>query len=367
MTFHDFILSEQAKHRAVRHTLFWTTRFLLLYWWYIAVSLFTFLVSGQTAQTGFQFSSTASIFGRVAIDMLYTYTIVGFLVPKFVLKRKYLLFVVFCIAATLIAYLANIGLAITSINDSPLQTEPVKRLIWLQTIIFVNSGPHVVCAIFLLLKMLKNWYKKEEEKIAIKKANNQAALQLLKAQIHPHFLFNTLNNINSFILNNNNTETDRLIQKLSGMMDYMSSDGEKDLVPVEKEFQLLMDYIDLEKVRYGDRLEIQISCGSDFQHAQVAPLLMIPFVENCFKHGAAIARGKQWIRLKMGLVDGVLHFELANSHNGQAAISNGKNGIGLINVKKRLQLLYPRKHQLQIDADGKIFTIKLKIELAKMS
>ena len=164
----------------------------------------------------------------------------------------------------------------------------------------------------LATKYYKDWYKKQSESEMLIRENKQAELQLLKAQIHPHFLFNTLNNIYSFTLTGS-PQAAELVDKLSGMMDYITIEGEKSFVPLEKEIQLINDYIGLEKVRYGDRLDMQVEINGGYKNKMIAPLLMIPFVENCFKHGASVMRGRQWIRLSIQIKEDQLDFHLSNS------------------------------------------------------
>lgn len=216
----------------------------------------------------------------------------------------------------------------------------------------------------LAIKYYKDWYKKQRESEMLIRENNQAELQLLKAQIHPHFLFNTLNNIYSFTLTGS-LQAAGLVDKLSGMIDYITTEGEKPLVTVEKEIQLINDYIGLEKVRYGDRLDMQVEINGEYKNKMIAPLLMIPFVENCFKHGASMMRGKQWIQLIININDKDLDFNLSNSKPSQPNTTKNKTGIGLINVKKRLGLLYPGRHQLDIHSTDNTFSVYLKIAFQK--
>lgn len=190
----------------------------------------------------------------------------------------------------------------------------------------------------------------------------QAELRLLKAQVHPHFLFNTLNNIYSFVLSKDNRAAG-LVDKLTGMIDYMRTEGEKSLVSLEKEIRLIKDYVGLEKVRYGDRLDLRVEITGNDQDKLIAPLLMIPFVENCFKHGASIMRGKQWIHLSLNIRDDELDIRLCNSKPLKTSgLKNNKN-IGLMNVKKRLQLLYPESHFLEIHSREDVYEVYLRVVL----
>ena len=137
----------------------------------------------------------------------------------------------------------------------------------------------------------------------------------------------------------------------------MITDCNRVLVPLEKEIQLLKDYIGLEKVRYGDRLDIQMHVNGNYDNKMIAPLLMIPFVENCFKHGASMMRGKQWMHLIININEDNLDFNLSNSKPSLPNTTKNKNGIGLLNVQKRLGLLYTGKHELGINSTENTFTV----------
>ena len=214
----------------------------------------------------------------------------------------------------------------------------------------------------LTIKYYKDWYKKERESELLQRENKLAELQLLKAQIHPHFLFNTLNNIYSFTLTGSPRAAD-LIDKLSGMIDYITKEGEKSFVPLDKEIQLIRDYLGLEKVRYGNRLDMQVSITGNCENKVIAPLLLIPFVENCFKHGASLVRGQQWLELKIEVNDDKLVFFLANSKPFGNIATNGKKGIGLSNVQKRLDLIYPGDYSLGIESTDDSYMVQMTIRL----
>ncbi|MEO8109637.1 MAG: histidine kinase [Ginsengibacter sp.] len=209
--------------------------------------------------------------------------------------------------------------------------------------------------------MLKSWYLKEEEKQILITANANAEIQLLKAQIHPHFLFNTLNNIYSFTLDKSPVAGDMVLQ-LSDMMRYMINDCDTPFVPLSKELKMMSDYIALEKVRYGNRLDLQIAITGETANKQITPLLMIPFLENCFKHGTSKMLRDAWIKVFIQADENVLHFTLANSKPADEFV-NGKGGIGLNNVKKRLGLIYGADHLLTIESSINTFTVNMQIPL----
>ncbi|MEO6489822.1 MAG: histidine kinase [Ferruginibacter sp.] len=250
-------------------------------------------------------------------------------------------------------------------NTSPPITPFIRKFFsFYSNINFTGVLP--ACCVMLATKYYKDWSGKQRETEMLQRENKLAELQLLKAEIHPHFLFNTLNNIYSFTLTASPQAAD-LVDKLSGMIDYIITEGEKNFVPVEKEIQLLNDYIGLEKVRYGDRLDLQVNIKGDYKHKLIAPLLMIPFVENCFKHGVSLTRGKQWIKLLILVKEDQLEFELSNSMPMLATATNGRGGIGLANVKQRLQLIYPGKHFLKIASVNNSFVVHLHVFLQRLS
>lgn len=238
------------------------------------------------------------------------------------------------------------------------------KMIWGSIITFIFDGSIAICGIFISIKMLKTWYLQQEEKQILLTANANAEIQLLKAQIHPHFLFNTLNNIYSFTLNKS-AEAAGLVSKLSATMTYMITDCNTEFMSLQKELKMITDYIGLEEVRYGQRLDIQINIDGQYEDKLVTPLLMIPFVENSFKHGASKLLKEPWIQLSIQADEDILHFTLANN-KPPGAILNIKPGIGLSNVKKRLELLYPGNHLLIIESTENTFTVNMQVPLEKI-
>jgi LytS/YehU family sensor histidine kinase len=227
------------------------------------------------------------------------------------------------------------------------------------------SGGFPICILLIAYKMVKTWFQREEEKSALTIGNTNAELQLLKAQVHPHFLFNTLNNIYSYTLDKSPIAGE-LVAKLSHILRYMTKECEQAVVPLENEIKILTDYIGLEKIRYGSRLDLQVEITGYAENKLIAPLLMIPFVENSFKHGASKMLQHPWIKLTIDITDDQLFFKLFNSKPPSAVTTNGKNGLGLNNVRRRLQLLYPTTHELKIISENDTFYIEMIIELAKV-
>jgi hypothetical protein len=353
---YNVIFSDDRFFRRRRHFFFW-----------LAVFIYQLLRIGiMLPISGWQsfFSlMEMSIFWGLMINMIFTYFISYALIPKYFNKKKYFLF---AMGSLLVFVVINI---IGNVHSYLLSEQPVFRAIGYSDIRFDYStfirlfgNPPLICGLFLSLKILKNWYLEQSKTETLAKENASAELQLLKAQVHPHFLFNTLNNIYSFSLYHS-PQAGTLVKKLSGMLGYMINECNEKLVPLEKEIILIQDYMGLEKVRYGTRLTMKVEIHGDFEKKFIAPLLMIPFLENSFKHGTSQILRHSQIKLEITTINNQLFFKLSNSKPSMTGSNNMNKGIGLLNVKKRLQLLYPGKHQLDIQSTDENFIINMQLLL----
>ena len=220
----------------------------------------------------------------------------------------------------------------------------------------------IVLGFALLIKLMKRWWLKQEETAQLMKEKTKVELQLLKAQIHPHFLFNTLNNIYYFTLKGS-PKAPEMINKLSGLLHYIIHECTQPLVSLEKEVIMIKDYMALEKIRYGEQIKMDIEVQGDCSGKLIAPLLLIPFVENSFKHGTSKMLAHPWVKLFININENQMHLFISNSRPLETETQLKKGNIGLKNVKQRLQLLYPCSHELNIDAAPESFTISLFIQL----
>jgi sensor histidine kinase YesM len=354
MTVGDFIYTTKQPQKYLRHLVFWMA---FGSFWIFWIGAFF-----DDNENWLLFNWRFHLQYSILIEMGYTYLVVYFLLPLYFYRKKYVQFSVLFVWCTLLAYVFYVlNLFRLDALYNPSQNE--KLLMgWFYSMNFIINGPPVALAMFLAPKMLKTWYVKMEEKQALVRENALAESQLLKAQVHPHFLFNTLNNIYSFALTKA-PDAGGLVLKLADTLRYMINDCEADAVPVEKEIQLIRNYLGLEKVRYGNRLQLEIDIQEGYENKIIAPLLMLPFVENSFKHGVSTMRGSQWIKLELTMQGEWLCFYISNSKPCKTAPHNGKKGIGLLNVQKRLQLLYPGKHHLAIEFTSDVYTVQLQVKL----
>ena len=217
-----------------------------------------------------------------------------------------------------------------------------------------------VIALAVCLKIIADWRRQRQLNRQLRQAKAEVELQLLKAQLHPHFLFNTLNNIYGLSLQGSDRVPDSII-RLSKILDYLVYYSQKEEIGLNKEVELIRNYMALEQMRYGKKLRLADELPEVDESVKASPLLLLPFVENAFKHGAKGADGQWWIKMQLQLVDGRLVFSIENSKGASAAQGNG--GIGLKNIRERLHLLYPKRHRLTIDDSEEVFSVRLEVGL----
>jgi len=360
---YNIVFSENRSYRLKRHVFFWMAIF-----FYGLVRISMIYPEGEIWKSRWSLLEM-TLFWGILLNGLFSYTIIYYLIPKYFQKRKYFFFLIGFIVM-------NIGLLLIIHFHYLFVNGTFSKAVGLDsffislfpraTVIRFFGNPPLICCLLLSLKTLKNWHIEQLKTETLAKENTNAEIQLLKAQVHPHFLFNTLNNIYSFTLTQSPL-AGTLVQKLSDMLKYMIDECEKPLVLLEKEIKLIRDYMGLEKVRYGNRLDMQVEIKGDYENKMIAPLLMIPFVENCFKHGASVMRGQQWIKLDITIDEDRLDFMLSNSKPPDPNGANNKKGIGLANVQKRLQLLYPGKHSLKTESTNDSYIVHLQVSLQQLA
>jgi LytS/YehU family sensor histidine kinase len=291
--------------------------------------------------------------------MAFTYFTLYFLLPRYLLPGKYWSFFGWFLVASFVVGLAQRYMAYNilyplyhpqALNDPFLYFPKIIKM-------FVVTYP--VAFVAVAIKLLKYWYANQQAQQILTKEKLQAELKFLKTQIHPHFLFNTLNNLYALTLKKSDRAPETVL-KLSELINYMLYECTSDEVPLSKEIKFIRNYIDIEKMRYGDKLDVEIRVTGDVQDRKIAPLILLPFVENCFKHGASEELQQSWVKLTIDAQPHVLIIKVENnkaSDNGHTR----KEGIGIQNVKRRLDLLYPGRHELKIMSGEETFLIILTI------
>lgn len=355
--FTRLVLSEDTQNRVTRHALFW------LACWAFQGFIYKFLYNQYPDGQAFFISYFVSL-AYLPQHMLLSYSIIYGVLPKLIFKGKY------WIGVASIFVLILISAAI-----SPLTLKGIILPFrdWLGypshgTSVFLSfmgglRGSMTIAGFAVAIKLVKYWYLKQIAYERLQRENLRAELELLKGQLHPHFMFNTLNSIYSLSLRNASQTPDAILQ-LANLMRYMIAESSGPSVSLEKEIQILSTYMNLEKSRLGERLDQSLTIRGEFQDKEVAPLLFLPFLENSYKHGAFESTGQAWITLDINVNDTELAFKLVNGKNGNKDFS--RQGIGLQNVKKRLSLLYPDSHDLRISDNEDSFVVSLTLMLNRL-
>lgn len=223
----------------------------------------------------------------------------------------------------------------------------------------------ILLAMALGYGFTKNWLKGEKLKQSLAQEKMIAELNFLKSQINPHFLFNVLNMAFSSATCNGDEKTADIIEKLSGLMRYMLYESNVDRVNLDREVEFLNNYIRLQKMRLSADIPTKVifEAEGNIDHSRIAPLILIPFIENAFKYGISLDKPGE-ILIRLNITGKHLEFMVRNSINRLSAAPDKKNsGIGLVNVRKRLDLLYPARHSLVIDHAGESFNVFLELTL----
>jgi sensor histidine kinase YesM len=235
------------------------------------------------------------------------------------------------------------------------------NLLWFPKMLIEFVSIYLIVALYAMFYFIRAWYEQQRKAEALKKDKIEAQLELLKSQVQPHFIFNTLNNLYSFSVQNN-ARTSEMIYRLSALLSYMLYDSKQHSIPLKKEIEYVNNYIELENIRYGERLDISMNIFDSTDNFYITPLLLLPLVENAFKHGVCNI-GNNWIRIDISIVDDWLSVKIENSydHNNGKPV-NGNKGIGLENVKKRLEIIYHSKHEFKVMPDDHSFLAILKVK-----
>ncbi|MBX7140720.1 MAG: histidine kinase [Chitinophagales bacterium] len=303
------------------------------------------------------------VYTATQVPMMYFHLYV--LVPRLFNRKRYVLYGLSAIALVFAYSFCNYELLTTIpsiVKDSSVSIY-IADLNWRYD---VFEG-FFTLVITYALKYAGQNLSTQNRLLQLEKDNLILELEALKAQINPHFLFNTLNNIYSLSLRKSE-KAPEMILKLSDMMRYVLYECSSETVPMEREIQFINNYIDLERIRHGDHVSIHFSMNSKPGESKIEPLLLIPIIENSFKHGIHAQMEKGFVDIQLNVEGSKLSLLAMNSITGTKPFADmfrgkKKNGIGLENVRKRLELLYPNNHRLTIDSGAHTWKVNLELNL----
>ena len=321
--------------------------------------------------------------GRIHDDYTYSFlsNLIGFsihialcyfniyvLMPKFVYKNKYYLFVLLLVTSIFVMAVLKFNLTYFLLSEDvwPEVNDNVNTPTF-DYLFNMMIGELYVLSFVTAVKITSDWIKENKRSSDLENSQLETQLLFLRSQVSPHFFFNTLNNIYSLSLEGSK-RTPKVILKLSELMRYLIYDTKNKRQDLKNEILCIQNYLELEKIRYSDNLEINMNIIGQIEGKVIAPILLLSFVENAFKHGANKIIDKTKIDIDFNVEDEFLNFKIVNEipvkPNKKQIFKRNQGGIGLSNVKKRLELGYKEEdYNMTISNSNNLFTVKLKIKV----
>lgn len=332
-------------------------RYHLLFWLiYFIFNFFRF----ATINNDYWYSLKSNLI-EFPLNIIITYFTIYYLIPKFILKKKYLQFFLLFTLSLALFYLIRTGLNYILVSENIWpeaqgNQEPFTVIHMVELVI----GAIYVIALVSAIKLTYDWVSEKKRNDDLQRMQLETELNFLKSQIQPHFFFNTLNNLYALVIKNS-PKAPNVVMKLSEIMQYVLYEVKEPRISLMKSINYLYSYLELEKLRYGERVKSNISIEGNIDDIEIPPLLFLPFLENCFKHGA---KHQTDINVNIAFVvkDNFLYFTVENDFVKSDDTAT-KHGIGIENTKRRLQLLYGSSYSLKTRSKGNIYTVNLKLPL----
>ncbi len=362
MLWNEFIFSNERRVRVRRHVYFWLSWW--FYFWLSSYFLFTPInLTGKQKDYLFWNWNTNDLvrsFCMLSIHIAAVYILLYFLMPKFLPKKRYFAFAsgILVLFAGLFAAGYLIELFVFPLVDklfTPNLERARKNAIWASADRGLLSAIKIMI-VALVVKLIKFWWIKQIEKERLETEKLEAEVQLLRAQIRPDFLFGTLDNICQYAENTLPKAAGMLIQ-LSDLLSYMLYDCDSPKVKLEKEIEMLKAYIGLEKIGQGEKLDLTIQTYGELNGQTISPLVLLPFIDNSLSY-CNKEKEQAWISIELTIEKNQFSMKLIN---GLAGMSH--NEFSLKDVRTRLQLLYPDKHEIKINAEKEMLMVYLKLNL----
>ncbi len=300
----------------------------------------------------------------VFIQIITAYSCLRFLIPNYLISKRYVQFSIGLLLLLVVTFIFFVCIKEFYYQPKYFEGDELavydsKKEFWNHIFniqIFASKSVKFLTPTTLLV-IAKN-FKDQQAYLQLNEQKKSAELATLKHQLNPHFLFNTLNNLYALTINKSD-EAPEVITKLSEMLDYMLYGCNDKYVALQKEIELIENYLALEKIRYGKRVVIEFTKNVK-DDVKIAPLILLTFIENAFKHGVSQELKEAYIHIRIALKEDYIYFDITNSI-AKNRVSKNKENIGLANVKKQLELLYNENHSLDIKEDEECFILHLKL------
>ena len=328
--------------RVVYHTAFWL----------VILSLFLAI---EGFRKGVAFTLSNEII-NLCFYAVIVYVNIFYLIPNYLSKKKFFTYIVFLVALSLL--ITPIKLFVFHFKWEAYPED--QNILYLDQSLYYASSL-VAAGASTILKIIGDWLRHQREKQELETRNVQSELKFLKSQINPHFLFNTLNSIYALSLKKSD-KAPEIVVKLSEMLRYMLYECNELSVPLEKEVKYIENYLSLEKLRHGENLEIDFKATGKVEGLRVSPLMFVPFLENAFKHGANNHLDSGFVHASLDVQEQTIKFKIENSKPDAIPVRDHlrkSGGIGLVNIRRRLNILYYNQHELKIEEKPDSYTVHL--------
>jgi len=326
----------------------------VLFWMILILSLSFFRKSDDSFLQSFLIEIV-----NIGFYAAMVYVNIYYLFPTYIRNKNLLPHLgTLVLAAAILTPLKTMTLFLTSPNNPDIQQYYLENqyFIFLSTL-FVGIGSSIYAA-------LSDWIKGQQERQELTHRTLQSELNFLKSQINPHFLFNTLNSLYALTLKKSD-EAPEIVLRLSEMMRYMLYDCNEKVVPLLKEVNYITNYLELEKIRHGKKMQVELNIEGEARNQVIAPLLFIPFIENSFKHGLSHHINEGFVHINLKISQDEVYLEVQNSKSPHIPqqLTKKSGGIGLKNVQRRLNILYPNQYNLDIVDGPDDYTVNLYVKL----
>ncbi|MEQ8927054.1 MAG: histidine kinase [Fulvivirga sp.] len=327
--------------------------------WIVYTAIFTFVEGGYSSRFEIAFYMEL---GFLPFRLVVVYINYFYFLPKFLSSRNVGRYIIYTLLSIAIASFLHRSFMYFYLNgilfpnwDPGSFPVPYKLL---QSAMIITSP-----LIFLMgLVVVQRWVSSERRAEQLESEKMKAELDYLRSQVNPHFFFNTLNTLYGLALAKSD-KTPEVVMKLSELMSYVLYEADKGFVWLSNEIDQIERYIALEQIRYEDRFKVEMDISGDIDQFRIPPLLLLPFIENCFKHGVNKSSKDGWIAININVSAEKFEFSVKNKvFDNQPLSVNGNNGVGIMNVKRRLELLFPDRHTLKCEKLKDMYLVELVIK-----
>lgn len=346
------IFSNYSRFKIIGHTIFW-------------LCSIAFAISAFYVASNFKLSLNGALLARALLPnigfALAVYVNLYILVPKFLKAKKYIFYTFWLVVL----------LAVSSLLIQAIVVIAIKNKNFTDQFADLFSSHFFTAAFYVgitsLAKFIKDWIQLQELNLKyarVEREKLEAELTMLKSQLNPHFLFNCLNNIYSLALTKS-TQTPEIILKLSDLMRYVLYESRENFIPVKREIEFIKNFIELQKIRLSEKIDILVDIPSQIPDKKIIPLIFEPFVDNAFKHGIRNPAPDPFIHVSIAFSEERMHFKIENNYLIASTQSGNKaSGIGLDNIRRRLAYLYqPGEYNYLVNRTDHIFGVELEIKL----